>query len=238
MNEPNNQESISARVLGLIREGKIRRYPRAYFLIRVAAILAVCALLVATVTFVVSFMLFSLHESGQQFLLGFGWHGIAVFLQLFPWGPALLSVFLIIVLGWLLRDFKFGYRFPILFAFVTLICICGALALVVEATPFHRSLLQKADDDQLPILGPAYEHIFDQHDDQGVHRGTVISVASSEFVIRHDDNDHDTDDGSFTVLVASSSMLVLPHVGDRVLVFGPQAQGVVQAQNIQILPTP
>ena len=216
----------------------VHRRPRAYFVMRIIAAVIVSILLLIASAFVISFMLFSLHESGEQFLLGFGLHGIEVFFILFPWIPALFTIALLFLLEWLLQGFKFGYRVPLLNIFLSIIGISIVLGVLINFTPLHATLLKFADKKELPIIGDSYEHIFDSHEDQGVVRGTVISASQDSFEVYHNDYDRDPDDGTFTVKLPPSSGLTLPQVGDNVLVLGdPAPAGYIDAEHIQLLPS-
>ena len=50
--------------------------PRIYFLARVALLVLLAIGALALAMFILSFAFFSIHESGEQFLLGFGQHGL------------------------------------------------------------------------------------------------------------------------------------------------------------------
>jgi hypothetical protein len=231
MNKLKPTDSIQQAVLEQVRAGTIRRTPRLYFVLRIVATAAVGVLLLAASSILVSFILFSLHESGQELLLGFGLEGIKVFLSLFPWLITFFVIGLIILLEWLLQGFRLGYRIPILQIFLGIVGISIVLGIIISSTPLHTHLLHDADNDQLPIIGPAYEHIFDAHEDHGVSRGVVVSTTTMSFVIQHNDLDHDPDDGSFTIHLTHN--LLMPQVGEHVLVFGtPEPDGSIDAKNI------
>ncbi len=232
------QHSIRQSVLDKIKSGKVRRLPHAYFMARILATAVVGVLLMLVSALIFSFVLFSIHESGEHALLGFGPQGITAFLILFPWPFVFFDVALLFLLEWLLQGFKFGYRIPLLNIFIGILGISILFGFIINATPLHTYLLKRADNNQLPILGGAYEHIFDRHDDQGVGRGIVVSTTTDGFIIQHTDHDHDTDDGSLIVSPAPGAQLPIVKLGDRVLIFGQsQPDGHIYAQNAQILDT-
>ncbi len=236
MNDNQPKDSIQQAVLDKVRGGEIHRRPRSYFVMRVVATVVVSVLLLVASAFVISFILFSLHESGEQFLLGFGLHGIEVFFILFPWVPTLFTIALLFLLEWLLQGFKFGYRLPLLNIFLGIIGISIVLGVLINFTPLHEILLTSADKNELPIIGSSYEHIFDSHENEGFCEGVVVSTSQTSFVVYHDDHDYDRDDGMFTVQIPPNSGLMLPHIGDDVLVFGdPEPRGYIEAEHIQML---
>ncbi len=237
----NPHNSIRQNVLEKIKSGKVRKLPRVYFVLRIVATLFVSALLLVVSAFVFSFMLFSFHESGEQFLLGFGIDGILAFLMLFPWMLFAIDVILLLVLEWLLQGFKFGYRIPLLNFGLGIFAVSLVVGALINLTPLHVFLLQRADNKQLPVVGDAYEHIFDRHEDQGVCRGIVTSLnpdgPTSGFVMHHNDRDQDVDDGAFTVSPAPGAMLPPVQIGDRVLIFGhPDQNQHIEAKDVQVLP--
>jgi hypothetical protein len=228
-------KSIQEEVLEKIRAGNVRRRPRAYFVVRVIATILVGALVLIASAFLISFILFSLHESGEQFLLGFGLRGIQTFLLLFPWALFFISVALIFLLQWLLQGFKFAYRVPLLNIFLIICGITVVLGIGIAQTPIHSSLQGAADRDQLPIFGNIYKQTHDTHEDQGVYRGVVTEIQDHSFTIVNNDGDRDHDDGTFTILIPVGSALPFPAIGSHVLVLGSSELGVIEARNIQIL---
>jgi hypothetical protein len=242
MNENHEQSSIQQSVLDAIREGKVRPRSRGYFLVRViAAAITGLALLIFS-ALVISFIFFTLHESGEQFLFGFGWNGVLVFLLLFPWIPVCITIGLIFLLEWLLQGFSFGYRIPLLNIFLGVVGVSVALGFIINLTPLHSLLLSAADRNQLPVVGDSYEHIYDSHQDQGIGRGIVLSTATSSFTMRADSRHHDDSDYHdpiLTIYPAPGAQFMLPPIGARVLILGhPQPNGQIEAVQVQVLPPP
>ena len=234
MNENYLQQEIQKKVLNRIRTGNARMHSRAYFHVRVVFTLAVAILTFAVSTFVLSFIVFSVHESGEQFLLGFGGRGVLTFLALFPWLTLIFNIALLFLLEWLLQSYKIGYRFSLLAVFIAIFVISVVLAAIVDLTPTHSILLDRADRDQLPVIGEMYDNIRDSHQAQGVYRGTIASINGNEIVITHHDNDHDADDGTWTVMLPQADTPQLA-LGDRVYIFGSATGNVVQAYGIRVL---
>lgn len=230
------ETEIKANVFEKIRKGEISMRPRTYFVARFVLLgtLSFVALILAM--FVLSFAFFSIHESGERILLGFGQQGFLAFIALFPWWSLLLTVLLILLLDHLLRYFKFGYRVSILEIFLIALVTVMVAGILINFTPLHSTLLNSADNDTLPVLGPLYEQIHDSHQAQGVYRGTISSLQGNEFVIAHNDNDKDSDDGTSTIMAPSGFDTSTLYVGEHVYVAGKLIQGVVNAYGIQEVP--
>jgi hypothetical protein len=202
---------------------------------QVVVLIALLVIALALSVFVLSFVIFSVRESGEQFLLGFGRRGIVAFLALFPWIALALDVLLLVAIEWLSRRFKFGYRLPVARALCTFFALALLGSIIVDLTPFHTSLLGRADQNELPVLGEWYESIRSSHCDHGVFRGAVTAVQGSGFTIAHDDGDRDADDGTWTVVAPAGFDMASIGVGDDVYVAGAATSGVIQAYGVQKL---
>ncbi|HEV3245376.1 MAG TPA: hypothetical protein VG102_03385 [Candidatus Paceibacterota bacterium] len=232
MNEHDLHNRIQQNVLERLKRGVPMR-SRAYFIVRLT-VLAITSLLVLALTaYVLSFIVFSLHESGEQLLLGFGLRGVQTFLILFPWLPAIVDVLLIVFLDWLLQGFAFGYRVPLLVLFCVTLAASGVIAAVINGTAFNGHLLDLADRGDLPILGQAYENIRGSHRDAGVFRGTITMIDGDQVTITHDDQDHDADDGTQNIVLPPGYATSSLSIGERVFVLGTPTGPVVQADGME-----
>ena len=234
MNENDQKQNIVDNVLKKVREGGVRMHPKMYFIARLIGVIVIAFLVLAISALVASFIFFSIHESGEQFLLGFGGRGVLTFFSLFPWIFILIDIVLIVLLEWLVQSFKFGYRISLLKIFLGILISSIVLGVIIDLTPLHTALLDRADNGQLPIIGELYENIRNSHEGQGVFRGTITSMQGNEIVIFHDDNDHDQDDGTRTVILSSIASSTF-QLGDRVYVYGKMSNGLIEAQGVQKL---
>ena len=234
MSEQDIQQDIQQKVFERLKQGGVRMHPRAYFIARVLLAGAISLVVLLLSAYVLSFISFSVHESGEQFLLGFGMRGVETFFTLFPWLATLIDITLIAVLEWFLQSFKFGYRVSLLMLLGMVLVASGLIASAIALTPLHDHLLGLADEGRLPVVGDAYESVRDSHQDQGIFRGTVASIQGSEIIITHDDGDHDADDGTRTVFLPAGYSMPL-FVGDRVYVFGEATGTMIQASGVELL---
>ena len=233
MSENDIKQTIQRNVLARVRGGSVHMRSRAYFVMRVITTATLGILTLALSAIVLSFIAFSIHESGEQFLLGYGARGVTTFLMLFPWATFLADVAILFVLEWLLQGFKWGYRVSLLSVFIGVFLTSATLAGLVDLTPIHQVLLDSADNGTLPIAGELYESVRASHEDQGIFKGTVMSISGGEMTIAHDDADHDADDGTRTVSLPPGAPA--PQVGDRVYVYGRQSGDHIQAYGIDML---
>ncbi len=234
MNTHMEHKDIKQVVINKIKNKEVVMRSRAYFVWQVVVIAFLAGLIFLLLTYAISFILFSVHESGEQFLLGFGFQGVYTFLTLFPWWAFLAILLLGILTEYLLRRFRFGYRTSLLRVFGGLFVMAIILGTIIDFTPLHNFLLDKANRGELPLFGSAYESIRTPHRDEGVFRGVVdsISARADSFVISHDDFDNDADDGIFMVIAPSGFDVTLLSSGDRVYVAGTSSNDVIYAYGV------
>jgi len=222
-------------VLERLRRGDLRMRSRTYFIGRVVLAGALSLFVLLISAYVLSFIAFSIHESGEKFLLGFGVRGVETFFALFPWLATLVDVALIFILEWLLQSFKFGYRISLLLLFGVIVVTSGLVASAIALTPLHMSLLGMADRNDLPVVGEMYEGVRGSHEGQGVFRGTITSIQGNEITITHNDGDHDADDGTRQIIVPAGYSTSTLSIGGRVYVFGAATGTIIQAYGIEPL---
>ncbi|MFI5260654.1 MAG: hypothetical protein ACHQU0_02575 [Candidatus Paceibacteria bacterium] len=229
------ETDIQKNVLEKIHAGGVAMHSRTYFVLR-TALLGLFALAVLAISFfVLSFVFFSVHESGMRYLLEFNEHGLVIFVSLFPWIPLILFVALLVALEVILRRFEFTSKLPLLRIFLWILIIGIAGSTILGFTPLHASLLGRADNDQLPILGPWYEGIRDSHQTEGVYRGDVTAIEDADFVISHNDTDRDSDEGSWTIAPPPGFDLHQLSVGEKVYVAGRLRNGTVYAYGVHVV---
>ena len=229
------QNELQSKVLARLHKSGVCPRSRAYFVVRALFVACLSVFVLMLSAYTLSFIVFTLYASGQQFLLGFGLRGVRAFLMLFPWVAVALDIACIGLLSWLLQSFKFGYRISIVSLIATVVIMSGLIASAIDMTPIHGWLLDRADRGDLPIIGEIYNDIRASHSDQGVFRGTIQSMQNNTVTIAHNDQDHDDDDGTRIVTLPQNFDKQL-HIGDRIFVFGDAGQGAtIQAYGVEIL---
>ena len=228
------KNELQQQVLEKIHRGDIAPLPRWYFALRVVGVLLLALVILALAAFLASGIMFALRESGEQMLLGFGVRGFETFAELFPWTLLAIMVILAVVLEWALRSLRFAYRTPLLYLFCGVVALTALAGVVLDRTPLHATLLSQADEHALPLLGDWYEDVRAKHEDEGVFRGSVQSIATSTFMLVHDDRDADADDLSHVVMPPPGFDLSALRVGEELFVAGDvDQQGVVHAYGMQ-----
>ncbi|MFZ1988039.1 MAG: hypothetical protein WAV21_03360 [Minisyncoccia bacterium] len=233
-----HQNEIQHEVLERIRSGELRMKPRLFFVLKAVLVVFVAALILLVSVWLASFISFGLRVSGHDSLLGFGTQGSLIFLTIFPWWSALLDLILIVLLGWLLRRFKFGYRRPLLYLFAVLIVGGIGAGLVFDReTHFNDDRFEEAEAGKLfGSLESLYESAHSRAPEEyGIYRGFVLGVGEDSFVLTHNDHDADEDDGTWTVLPPFGFAMEMLHTGDRVYVAGELEGNIIKAYGARIL---
>ncbi|MEK7063720.1 MAG: hypothetical protein AAB955_03465 [Patescibacteria group bacterium] len=231
MSKPNMKDKIVAK----IRAGTIAMTPRTVFGIQLAGLVATSVAILLVTVFIVNFIFFSIRISSHEELLGFGGSGILAFLYFFPWLLAAIDVALVVLLQYLLRQFKFGYRVPVLYIVAALVVGAGVVGFAFDrATPFNDRLFEHRGE-----LPPPFHRIYDGArrplpPGEGVCRCTILTIDGNTLTVE------DTREATTTLTV------VLPEgsrratttglsVGDVVLIAGTEEGGVIQAFGVRKL---
>ena len=153
------------RVLGRIRSGEISMRSKTFFIVKLIALIfsALLALVISVLIF--TFIFFTLRVNIHNSFAFMGPRTIFFLLHFFPWYLLILDVALIALTEWLMRDFKFAYRSPLLYVLLLAFALVLALGLFIDrATDFNDRMLQHAHDHRLPPpINGMYEHA--QHEE-------------------------------------------------------------------------
>ena len=233
--KPQNN-SLTEQILKKIEVGEVSMKPKAYFIARVGLLMFVLVLTFLTSALLISYILFSIKAGGKIFLLGFGTRGLFEFVLMFPWLLLVINVILLLFLDSLLKHFKFAYNRPILYLFLGTLVVITLFGSLINFTPFHGSMMHRAEKRSLPMFGSLYSDIRKSHRENGIFRGIVATVSTSTFTIRHNDYDIDVDDSQLKVFTPSNvDISGLLHIGDEVFVAGDVINSEIHAYGIKKL---
>ncbi len=223
-------------VLEKIRTDKPAIHSRVYFVGKIIALMVVSFAVLAISILLFNFIFFSLRINGQESLLAFGGRGLLTFLRLFPWSLLVIDVVLVLLLEKLLRQFRFGYKSPVLYLLAAILVLTVSIGLFIDrGTRFNDDLLQHADRHELPWpLGEFFEKTRQASPDlSGVCKCTITSIQGSTFGA--DDIDPDSIKHYSFTLSPSDPIIPTLHVGDMVLVAGDTASDTIQVFGIRKL---
>jgi hypothetical protein len=230
MEQKTENNKIEEQVLTAIESGRVKMRPRWQFVLQAALLGIGAVMLLFVLLYLVSFILFVLHQNGAWFVPNFGAPGWFALFRRLPWVLIGLSAIFIIILEVLVRRYSFAYRRPLLASALGIVGVVLIGGVVIAATPFHARLFDSARHNGLSVIGSMYRG-FGMPDFDDIHRGNIVQAVIGGFVIQDDDGN------TSTVLITPQTRLPLGddfEVGDTVIVFGTEAQpGLVTAFGIQ-----
>jgi hypothetical protein len=223
-------------ILDKIKRNEVTMRPKTYFIVRLVALILVALAIYVITIFLSSLVLFTIRASGHASLIGFGPSGWEVFLLLFPWKLLILDILLIILLEWLLRSFRFGYRIPVLYLFLGVVCLMVVSGYVLDRLHLHDDLMILYGQHRLP---QSFGRIYDPTNrippppfGRGIFRATVISIDGNMFRVELDDPRKSTTT-TLDVFVQNSQILSSLSIGDRIFIAGKIIDGRIEARDIK-----
>ncbi len=226
-------QDIREKVLSKIEAGEIRMRPKFYFALQIA-LLGIFAFFVFILSvLLVSYILFSVKTGGYYYLLGFGGRGLYHFFIVFPWLILLIDLFFLLIFDSLLKKFKFAYHSPVIYLFFGTLILISTLATLINFDSFHASMMKRAEQDKLPLMGAMYQGIRRSNGRGGVFQGQITSLYGNTFEIRL--NSLREDDGGRTIKVifpSHASTTDFLQIGEKVFVAGEVVDGEIRAYGV------
>ena len=225
MNE-NENKNIKDQVILKIRAGEISMKPKLYFWILAIALIVMSILTFLTSCLLISFIIFSLVASGKVLLLGFGIKGFLLFFLLFPWHLLIIEIIFILILEWLIKKFRFGYRSSLSKLVFVILLISIIVSILINITPLHQDFERRAQQKELPLVGDYYREIRYSTPQKEIFVGIVSGVGTSSFILTQViDSGESTSSQSYVIhLPPNFSKQSLPYEGDKVFVAGQLMQ--------------
>lgn len=199
--------------------------PKVYFILRASLIILAAAVVGLFVLFLISFVTFALRANGILVLPIFGFRGFGAFLSSIPWLLIALAVVLIFILEVLFRHFSFAYRRPILYSVLGIIILVLLGSFIVDRTPFHPNLFDRAQNGKLPVFGQVYRGFGGMQKPANAHFGTVIEVSEQDFIIK-------TRNEETIKVIFKKDLKFNLNIDDTVMVFGQRDGDTVTAEGV------
>jgi hypothetical protein len=190
----NSDHHIKESVLERIQRENIHMRPRTYFVLRIAGALALGLGILIVSILICNFLFFTIRLNGHDILPALGGRGFLLFIQLFPWNLLAIDVLLIVLLRFVVREFKFAYRKSWLYTIIVLSILSIIVGMALDrGTSLNDRLLQSDDDGHLP--GP-FHGLYsgareEPHSEKGEYRGTIVAIGDTFLLL---DDAHDATD--------------------------------------------
>lgn len=229
MENNENQKSVKENILATIKSGQVKMRPRWHFVLKAFLAAFGAIILLLSILYLASFIIFALRQTGVLFMPAFGFEGWYAFFTHLPAFLLLFLVIFIIILELLVRRYSFTYRRPLLYSALGIFVLVIAGALAVENSSLHRGISKYAENNEETLTGKFY-HEFEQQNFRDVHRGMVVEMINSGFMMS------DRRKEILTIIVTPRTRL--PYgadfsQGDFVVVFGDRDNGIIRALGIQ-----
>jgi hypothetical protein len=226
--------TASSKVLEKIRHKQVAMKPRLYFTLKSIALIVVAVLTLLISVAIGCFILFSIRTSYETSLLGFGPHGVLIFLQLFPWGLLIADIALIILLEWMLRRFRFGYKSPLLYLLFAIIVLTISVTVVLDQSHASDEFLQGAHEHGVPLMG----NLYDQGrrpppPGSGACPCVVTAIDGAILTMQEQVPDGTTRD--VTVILPNDQASSTIQVGDHLFIIGNFQNGILHAVDVHYM---
>lgn len=221
-----NDQTPPQSLLDKIHAAGTSMRPRWHFWLH-SVLVAIGTVIVAGIAvFAIGAAVFLYRERELGILPGFGPRGWTPFLGHFPWTTTIVGGMALIVLLVLIRRFTVTYRWPFMFLIAFAIIGATATGALTSRAPVHGFLANRALDDRLPVIGPAFRPRFE---DEQVFIGTV-TAKDDETLTMTDGRD------SVTVQISNETRQppsFSPTVNDRLMVIGKRSEDTIEAFGIR-----
>lgn len=224
--------NIKKDVLSRIKSKEVLMRPRWHFILKSALFVSGIGILLLTLIYLMSFVLFVLRESGVLFVPVFGIRGMFTFVFSSPWILVLLATIFIVVLEILVQKYSFAYKKPLLYSVIGVVLVSLLGTGIMAKTLVHERLQQSADRGSLPLIGEMYR-AYDREGNQKVHVGTVEELTEQGLVIR------DKHGETYEVFVNDRTRVWRDRkftIGDEIIVLGEKSETTIEARGIRDFP--
>lgn len=225
------KHNLKEDVLSVIEAGEAVMRPRWHFVL--GNILTVLGIVFATVAavYLMSFIAFTLRESGIIFTPAFGMRGMGTFLLTAPWVLITIAGLLLVVLEILVRRYSFSYRKPLLYTMLGIVLFSLAGSYAVAKVGIQERLQSAAERGELPLMGRMYAR-YERDSMERVHRGVIIEVTEAGFALKNRREELFVNVSDATRFPGGREF----SIGDHVVVLGERTGEVIEAVGVRKAP--
>lgn len=229
MENNEKEKTIEESILATIKSGQLKMRPRWHFVLKTILAALGGVILVLTLLYLASFIIFALRQTGVLFVPAFGIEGWFAFFTHLPVVLIILLLIFIIILEILVRHYSFAYRRPLLYSVLGISILVFVGALAVANSSFHGGLSKYADNNKDTFVGRFYGD-YGRQRFVDVHRGIITETIDNGFLMIN------KRDEVLTIVISRRTRLPFGadfSIGDIVVIFGHRDGNAVQAFGIQ-----
>ena len=219
-------------ILKKIKNGELDMRPHWHFVLKGLLMLVGIIVVALCVIYLLSFILFTLKQTGVGFAPLYGFKGLGMFVLSSPWLLIVFAAVFLVLLYILVSKYSFSYQRPLIYSMLGVVLLVLVSSFVIGQTSAHRSLQQFAEHNNVPGLAPLYRGVTNDRP-ENITPGIITELNTDGFVIQSDRNN------KFTVVVSERTKKrrgVTYDVGDVVFVFGEKSGETIRAIGIRPAP--
>ncbi len=225
-----NKQSIGKRVMAELESGRIKMKPRWYFVMKSALLGVFVVLLLLSLIYLGSLVIFVFRANDLFLISQFGWTGWRLVLSSFPWYLVIGAAVLIVVIELTAKRSTFVYRRPLIYSLLLIIIFSSLGSWAVERTTINRSLSDLAQARDVPVAGRLYERLSDLQIER-VHKGRLVRKQPGDWFL-------ELDSGEAVVLDISTieqgrRQLTEMESGQRIIVIGDRIDDTIEVERFR-----
>jgi len=218
--------NITKKVTEKIEKGEVKMRSKSYFVLKSVLIALGVFIILSTVLYLISFILFVVQRSGLIFLPRYGFSGIRILLSGFPWILLIIVICFVFLLEFLVKKYTIAYRKPLLYSLLIVILVISGIGFIVHQTSFHGRMYLRSQEGKIPFVRPLYNK-FELSNSNKVHPGIITEVLDGGFILeRHD--------GKILKVIVSEDFNIKE--GLHVAVIGDLKEGIIDAMGVHNIP--
>lgn len=231
MQEEHNHTPVQESVLENIKNHHVSMRSKKYFLLQTALFVTGMIIVIGTLLYLASFIVFGLAESGIWFVPLFGLKGWFVFFKSLPWVLILLVLVFALILEVMVRRYSFAYRRPLLYSMLGIVGLVLIGGFIISRIHLHQQIRQYGRMHGVPMVGGFYRR-FGTPNMREVHKGIIREQGLSQFVI-----EGSTGETSTVFFASGTRILQFRKEGfsasDTVIIFGDRDGRTIRAFGIK-----
>lgn len=225
-------KNLQNNILKKIKSGELDMKPRWHFALKGLLLVLGVVLVTLIGIYLLSFVMFTLRQSGVGFIPLYGFRGLSQFVMSSPWLLIALAGAFVVLLQILVSKYSFSYRRPLLYSMIGVVLLVLISSYAIEQTVMHQRLQQFSEQHNVPVFTPMYRGIQENRPDNIIF-GTITDVTETGFVI-------DSDRGETLTIVVTNDTKQRPGTSyepeGTISVFGERVGDTVTAIGIRPAP--
>jgi hypothetical protein len=223
------RKPLEEQVLEAIKSGRVKMTPKWHFALNAGLLLTGALVVLLTLLYLSSSIIFMMRQSGVWFLPNFGFKGWSAFFSHLPWLMLFLLIVFIIFLEILIRHYSFTYRRPLLYSFLAVIFLAAIGGFLAERTHFHNGLSRFTQEKEVPLFNRFYRD-FSRPRFEDVHQGRISQIIPEGFLLK------DINGDILTVIVPTGTNPFIKRQlteDESIMVFGQLRGNIIRADGIR-----